>query len=128
MPWERGTARVPPGWKLVFVGEIEQGDRYVWANPTTDPRGLQSPDQSQRRGATWFHDTQLRMRVDFASAYSGTLHLYVVDWDTTTRRQNITVTVGTTNRTVNMASPYDDGAWLHFQISVAASSGSRPTT
>jgi len=99
---------------------IEQGDRYVWANPTSDRRALQSPDQSQRRAATWFDDNQLRLRLDFPAAYTGTLHLYVIDWDTTTRRQNVTVTFGTTTRTMAMTSAYDAGAWLHFPISVPA--------
>jgi subtilisin len=99
---------------------VEQGTRFVWANPTTDVRGLQSPDQSQRRAATWFDDTQLRLRLDFNAAYSGTMHLYVVDWDSTTRRQNVTVTDGTTTKTIAMASSYNAGAWLHFPISVPA--------
>jgi fibronectin type 3 domain-containing protein len=97
---------------------VEQGTRFVWANPTTDVRGLQSPDQSQRRAATWFHDTQLRMRLDFNAAYSGTMHLYVVDWDSTTRRQNVTVTDGTTTKTIAMTSSYNQGAWLHFPVNV----------
>ena len=33
---------------------MEQGTRFVWANPTTDQRGLKSPDGTQRRGATWY--------------------------------------------------------------------------
>src|SRR5207247_11327450 len=99
---------------------VEPGTRYVWANPTTDVRGLQSPDRTQRRAATWFHGSQLRLRLDFTAAYAGNLHLYVVDWDTTTRRQNITVTDGTTTKTVQMTSAYNQGAWLHFPISVGA--------
>jgi subtilisin len=106
---------------------IEQGDRYVWANPTTDRRALQSPDQSQRRAATWFDDNQLRIRLDFPAAYSGVLHLYVIDWDTTTRRQNVTVTAGATTKTLAMTTPYDAGAWLHFPIAVAAGGTVRVT-
>src|SRR5207249_1864505 len=37
-----------------------------------------------------------------------------------TRRQNITVTDGTTTKTVQMTSAYNQGAWLHFPISVGA--------
>jgi fibronectin type 3 domain-containing protein len=97
---------------------VEQGTRYVWSNPTTDGRALESPNRTERRAATWFDNTQLRLRLDFSSAYAGNLHLYVVDWDTTTRRQNITVTDGTTTKTVAMTNSYNQGAWLHFPINV----------
>src|SRR5206468_3064659 len=97
---------------------VEQGTRFVWANPTTDVRALQSADQTQRRAATWFDDTQLRMRLDFNAAYSGTMHLDVVDWDTTTRRQNVTVTDGTTTNTIAMTTSYNHGAWLHYTVNV----------
>ncbi|HYU50466.1 MAG TPA: S8 family serine peptidase [Candidatus Limnocylindria bacterium] len=99
---------------------VEQGDRYVWANPTTDVRALESPYETERRAATWFHDSQLRLRLNFSAAYAGTLHLYVVDFDTTTRRQNVTVTDGTTTKTIAMTSSYSAGAWLHFPINVGA--------
>src|SRR5438128_7714978 len=48
------------------------------------------------------------------------MHLYVVDWDTTTRRQNVTVTDGTTTKTIAMTSSYNQGAWLHFPVNVAS--------
>ncbi len=122
--WNGGTDLVSlPNATLT----VEQGNRYVWANPTTDVRALQSPDQSQRRAATWFHDSQLRLRLNFNGAYSGTMHLYVVDWDTTTRRQNVTVTDGTTTKTVAMTSSYNGGAWLHFPITVPAGGSVRIT-
>ncbi len=99
---------------------LEQGNRYLWANPTTDIRALESPDQSHRRSGAWFLDGQLKLRLDFSAAYTGTLHLYVLDWDTASRRQNVTVTDGTTTKTIALTSSYNAGAWLHYPINVPA--------
>ena len=99
---------------------LEQGNRYLWANPTSDVRALESPDQSHRRSGAWFLDGQLKLRLDFSAAYTGTLHLYVLDWDTASRRQNVTVTDGTTSKTIALTSSYYSGAWLHYPIDVPA--------
>jgi hypothetical protein len=97
---------------------LEQGFRYRWSASTTDVRALESPSQAERRAATWAGNSQLRLRLDFSAAYSGTLHVYVLDWDSTSRRQTVTVTDGTTTRVVPMTTAYNSGAWLHFPISV----------
>src|SRR6185312_15811924 len=62
-----------------------------WPSPTADVRALESPTESERRARTWYDASQIRVRLNFATAYSGTLHLYAVDWDSTTRRETITV-------------------------------------
>ena len=97
---------------------LESGFRHRWAAATTDVRALESPSQAERRAGTWAGNNQLRLRLDFSAPYTGTLHVYVVDWDSTSRRQTMTVTDGTTSRTVPMATAYGGGAWLHFPISV----------
>src|SRR4030095_8797446 len=53
-------------------------------------------------------------------AYTGTLHVYAIDWETSVRRQNVTVSDGTTTRTVNVTNNVHDGAWMHFPVSVGA--------
>jgi subtilisin family serine protease len=99
---------------------LEQGLRYRWASSTTDVRALESPDESERRATTWYHSTQIRLRLDFAGAYTGNLHLYMVDWDSTARRQAVTVDDGSDPQTINITSPFDQGAWTHFPVSVTA--------
>ena len=59
-------------------------------------------------------------RLSFTSAYSGTLHLYAIDWDSTTRRQSITVDDGSGPRTATLGSDFSQGAWIHIPISVAS--------
>jgi hypothetical protein len=81
-------------------------------------RALENQTETERRAATWYHATQLRLRLSFTSAYTGDLHLYALDWDTTGRRENVTVSDGTTTKTVNITTSFNAGAWMHFPISV----------
>jgi len=67
---------------------------------------LQSPDQTQRRPGTYYDYTQLRLHLTFSSAFSGTLHLYAVDWDTTARRQTVVVNDGSGPQTVAITTDF----------------------
>ena len=62
---------------------LEQGVRATWAAPTTDVRALQAPDGSERRATTLADNNEVRVRLTFPAAYTGTLHLYALDWDST---------------------------------------------
>jgi hypothetical protein len=99
---------------------LEQGGRTTWAASTGDVRALQASTGSSRRAATYWDNSQIRVRLTFANAYTGNLHLYAVDWDSTTRRQNVTVNDGTTTKTVQISTSFNGGAWMHFPVSVPA--------
>jgi subtilisin family serine protease len=101
---------------------LEQGTRTgtSWPQPTTDVRGLQSPSGSERRAGAWYHATEVRARLTFTAAYTGALHVYAVDWGTTTRRQKITVDDGSGPRTAALTTSFNGGAWLHFPVTVPA--------
>ena len=97
---------------------IEQGTRTAaaWPQPTTDVRALESPTESERRAGAWYHATEVRLRLTFTSAYSGNLHLYAVDWGTTTRREDITVDDGSGPRTAKLTTSFNSGAWIHYPV------------
>ncbi len=99
---------------------LEQGQRTRWTASTSELRALEAPDQSVRRSAAFYHDSSLRLRLNFANAYAGTLHLYAVDWDKVTRRQTVTVSNGSSSQTIAISDAFNQGAWLHFPVSVAA--------
>ena len=99
---------------------LDQGARYSWANPTTDVRALQAPDASQRRATGWYHATSLKLHLNFANAYAGTLHVYGFDWENAGRRMKVTVTDGTTTKIVNVTTSFQNGVWIHFPINVSA--------
>jgi len=95
---------------------LAQGSRWVWASSTEDPRALQSPDGLTREAATYYDPHQIRLSLEFNSSYSGDLHLYAVDWDSSARRELISVD----GETAELSSSFNQGAWVTFPISVAA--------
>ena len=99
---------------------ITQGTRYRWDSSTNSLRALENEAESQRRAAAWYHSTELRLRLTFTNAYSGDLHIYAIDWDSQNRRERIVVNDGTTTTTVDLASSFVDGAWLHVPVNVPA--------
>jgi hypothetical protein len=96
---------------------LDQGLRYQWTTNTSDVRALQSPDATSRRATAFYQDTELRLHLTFSTAYSGTLHLYAVDWDSTSRQEAITVNDGSGPRTASISS-FNQGAWVNVPITV----------
>ena len=99
---------------------LDQGGRATWTTSTTLDRALESPDQSERRATTWWDNAQIRFHLTFSGSYTGALHLYAIDWDSTDRRETLTVNDGTGPQQVTLSESFNVGAWLHFPISVAA--------
>jgi hypothetical protein len=99
---------------------LEAGARYSWTSATTDVRALESPDGSERRATTWYDTAQLNLRLDFTANYTGTLHVYALDWDSTGRRQTISIADGTSTTVIPIAASFHEGTWLHVPISVSA--------
>src|SRR5262249_13870872 len=99
---------------------LDQGTKYSWASSSTEQRVLTSPDQTERRSTIWYDNNQLRFHMTFGAGYTGTLHLYADDWSTVDRRELVTVDDGSGPQPVNLSTALDQGAWLHFPISVSA--------
>ncbi len=100
---------------------LEKGSRYVWAQSTTDVRALQGPEGTTRTASTYYDPNQIQVKLSFpTTAYNGSLHLYAVDWDSTARRESITVNDGTGPRTVPLSSEFNKGAWVTLPVDVAA--------
>jgi hypothetical protein len=99
---------------------LDQGRRYRWTSSTTSARALENATQTQRRAAQWLDNTSLRLHLTFSSAYTGTLRLYAIDWDGTSRRQIVYVDDGSGARSVSLNTSFHDGAWMAFPISVPA--------
>ncbi len=94
---------------------VQQGTRYQWAADTTDKRALESPDGLMRSAGAYYDPNQIRLQLSFPSGYTGTIHLYAVDWDSTARRETITVD----GQTAVLSSSFHNGAWVSLPISVA---------
>jgi hypothetical protein len=119
--WNQATtdlAVLPAG----VTYSLEQGSRVGsgWPQPTADVRALEDATETQRRAGAWSHANQVRIRLTFSSAYTGTLHLYAVDWASTTRREDITIEVGAVPRTARLITSFNGGAWIHYPVTVQA--------
>jgi hypothetical protein len=99
---------------------LDQGNRALWNGSTTAVQALESRDTSTRRATCFYDLTQLRLHLTFPAAYSGTLHLYAVDWDSNVRRETITVDDGNGPQTANISTDFSQGAWVNVPINVAA--------
>jgi len=95
---------------------VEQASRYVWAPATEDVRALQSPDKSTREAATYYDPNEIKLKLSFPTAYSGSLRLYALDWDSAGRREVISVN----GQSVALSSDFSQGAWVTLPITVAA--------
>ena len=80
-------------------------------------RALQAPSGLTREAATYYNSSEIQVKLSFSAAYSGDVHVYAVDWDSTARREMITVN----GQTAVLSSSFHEGAWVSFPVSVAAS-------
>jgi hypothetical protein len=110
-------------WMPTAAITLDQGSRAVQAATTTDVRALSNPTGTSRTAADYTDPNQVRVKLTFNSAYTGNIHLYSVDWDTTARRELITVN----GQTAQLSSDFGQGAWVSFPITVAAG-GTLPIT
>ncbi|HTA13552.1 MAG TPA: hypothetical protein VK781_01680, partial [Solirubrobacteraceae bacterium] len=101
------------------TASLVQGSRFQWGG-TTDPRALQGPDGLTRAAAAYYDANQIKLRLSFATAYSGNLHLYAIDWTKLGRQESFTVDDGSGPRTVLLNSDFSQGAWSSFPINVSA--------
>ena len=96
-----------------------QGNRYLFG-VSTEARALENPTESERRQGVYWDDAQIRLRLDFAAAYSGPLDVYAVDVDSSVRRQTVSVDDGSGAVTRALTTGFGLGAWLHYSVNVAA--------
>jgi hypothetical protein len=97
-----------------------QGSRTRWSSSTTQVRALENAAQTQRRAAAYTHATQVRVRLDFSTAFVGRINLYALDWDSSARRQTVSVDCGSGPQTLSLTSSFAQGAWLHFPVTVGS--------
>jgi hypothetical protein len=98
--------------------------QYCWATAYAiggDVRGLENAAGTQMAGCTLYNDpSPMVMRLHFTNAYSGTVHVYAVDWDSFGPRQNtVTIDDGSSVGTADLTA-FVNGAWLSLPVNVAA--------
>jgi pseudomonalisin len=105
---------------------------YSWAASTSDVRALQKIGVSDRVAACWFSRTSFAVDVNLTDGLTHQVAVYLLDWDTSTRNQIVTVRdaqTGTVLDTRTMAN-FSGGKYLvwningHVVISFANNGGS----
>ena len=99
---------------------LDNGQRFEWSGSTTAVQALQSPDATTRHASSWYDASQVRLHLTFSSAFSGTMHLYALDWDTTGRRETITINDGSGPQAANITTDFSGGAWVNAPVNVGA--------
>jgi hypothetical protein len=69
-----------------------------------------------RTASAYYDPNQINLQLSFTAAYSGNIEFYAVDWDSTARREMISVN----GQTAVLSSEFSQGAWVSFPISVQA--------
>lgn len=64
---------------------------YTWAASTTDVRALRKVGASDRLATTWYADVTFTIDVTVTDGHTHQLALYSVDWDSTTRGQQVDI-------------------------------------
>ena len=96
---------------------VNSGSGLVWATKTADPRALTNPDGSFRNATAYSSTTEDRVTLKYKTASRGILSLYLLDWDTTARRETITITDADGTRTYPITSSFQGGLWVRVPIS-----------
>jgi PKD repeat protein len=92
---------------------------YVWASSTTDPRGLQKPDNpTDRIMAIWYADS-FTVNVTISAGQTHEVALYLLDADNQGRSERIDVLDAATGTVLNTqtASNFANGEYLAWNVS-----------
>jgi hypothetical protein len=111
-----GTTLVYPSYATV----TPSGQSNVtWAASTTDPRALQTPSGQGRIAAAWYSPTSFSINVGINDGKVHDISLYLLDWDTNSRSEQIQLTNSNTGAVLDTekVSSFSGGAYLEWAIS-----------
>ena len=95
---------------------VDNGTDFLWGT-TGLAQALQSADTSTRRACAIYDASQVRLHLTFPAAYSGNLHIYLLDRDSTARRETVTINDGSGPRSANISTDFSQCAWINVAIS-----------
>ena len=92
---------------------------YTWAASTTDARAIQDASGTGRIAAAWFSYTSFTVDVDFSDGKTHDLELYFVDWDSTTRSEQVQISNASTGAVLDTEtiSSFHSGVYGNWQVS-----------
>ncbi len=92
---------------------------YTWAANTTDPRALQDAGGSGRIAATWYSASSFTVDVNLTDGQTHDLELYFLDWDTTSRGEQVQISNASTGAVLSTqtVTSFHSGVYLQWAVS-----------
>ena len=92
---------------------------WTWAASTTDPRRLQDVGGSGRIAACWYSNTSFSINVNLTDGQTHDLTFYAVDWDSTSRSEQIQITSAATGTVLSTetVSSFNGGEYVQWAVS-----------
>ncbi|MDP9051360.1 MAG: hypothetical protein M3O31_11675 [Acidobacteriota bacterium] len=88
-----GPSSIPSYASLSLSG----ASAYTWASLTTDPRALQNGMGAYKGIASTYYGNSLSFNLNLTDGLTHQIALYLLDWDTTSRAETVTITNLATN-------------------------------
>ena len=120
--WVKGSGSKPPKDTASLPTSVQSytvnsGTGLIWASKTSDIRALTNPDGTKGNATAYSSPTQVKVTVNWKAADRAVLSLYLLDWDSTARRETITITDADGSRTYPITASFQGGLWLRVPVS-----------
>jgi PKD repeat protein/methionine-rich copper-binding protein CopC len=92
---------------------------YIWDATTSDARGLLTPGSTSRIAGCWYSYTSFTIGVNLTDGQMHPVSLYAVDWDWTSRSEQIQALNGSTGAVLDTRtiSGFHGGEYLTWDVS-----------
>jgi hypothetical protein len=92
---------------------------YTWASNTSDPRALLIPNTSSGIAAAWYSPSPFSVNINFTDSATHQVALYVLDWDSGGRIQQLKITDASTGAPLDTetVSSFTGGTYVVWNIS-----------
>lgn len=103
---------------FAHIGMPESNHLWKWIDAVDELRALQKPNSNTRVAATWFGWEPFTIDVNLTDAKPHRLAAYLVDWDSTSRVENVELLDGINGQVldVRQVSGFSDGQYLVWKV------------
>jgi uncharacterized repeat protein (TIGR01451 family) len=107
---------------------------YTWVASSGDVRALQKASGTDRIAGVWYSGSTFSVDLPFTDSSTHQLALYLLDWDTTGRRETVDILDANNNvlNSQNVTSSFNGGVYLvwnvsgHVKVRISLTGGANP--
>ena len=98
---------------------VQNQANWTWLSSTTDPRALQTGNNSGSIAATWYNTPEFNLDVNLTDGQSHQLALYAMDWDSSGRAETVELLDAATGALLDTRniSSFVNGLYLVWNVS-----------